>query len=125
MTILPKIIGTRYVLTVQNLEQSASYYEKKLGFTSMWTGDGWHFLQRGSFMIMLGECPDELSAFDIKKHSYFAYIDVVHIGRLFQELQSKQVEIIGEIEDKPWGQREFAIRTIDGHSIMFGEKIKQ
>ena len=125
MTILPKIIGTRYVLTVQNLEQSASYYEKKLGFTSMGTGDGWHFLQRGSFMIMLGECPDELSAFDIKKHSYFAYIDVEHIGRLFQELQSKQVEIIGEIEDKPWGQREFAIRTIDGHSIMFGEKIKQ
>ena len=125
MTILPKIIGTRYVLTVQNLEQSASYYEKKLGFTSMWTGDGWHFLQRGSFMVMLGECPEELSAFDIKKHAYFAYIDVEHVGRLFQELQSKQVEIIGEIEDKPWGQREFAIRTIDGHSIMFGEKIKQ
>ena len=72
MTILPKIIGTRYVLTVQNLEQSASYYEKKLGFTSMWTGDGWHFLQRGTFMIMLGECTDDQSAFDIQNHSYFA-----------------------------------------------------
>jgi len=91
----------------------------------MWTGDGWHFLQRGTFMIMLGECPDEQPAFDIKNHSYFAYIDVQNIGRLFQELQSKQVEILSEIDDKPWGQREFGIRTIDGHRIMFGEKIKQ
>ena len=125
MTTPPKIIGTRFVLAVQNLEISVSYYEEKLGFTSMWTGDGWHFLQRGTFMIMLGECPDDQSAFDIQNHSYFAYIDVQNIGRLFQELQSKQVEILSEIDDKPWGQREFGIRTIDGHRIMFGEKVKQ
>ena len=125
MTSPPTIIGTRFVLAVQNLEISASYYEEKLGFTSMWTGDGWHFLQRGTFMIMLVECPDDLPAFDIQNHSYFAYVDVQNIGRLFQELQSKQVEILSEIDDKPWGQREFGIRTIDGHRIMFGEKIKQ
>jgi len=37
----------------------------------------------------------------------------------------KNVEIILKPEDKPWGPREFVIRTINGHRIMFGEEIKR
>ena len=39
------------------------------------------------------------------------------------EEQSKEMDILSSIEDKPWGQREFSIRTIDGHRITFGEEI--
>jgi hypothetical protein len=28
------------------------------------------------------------------------------------------------IEDKSWGMREFALRTVDGHRIMIGHSIK-
>ena len=35
----------------------------------------------------------------------------------------KDIEILSKPEDKPWGQREFGIRTIDGHRIMFGEAL--
>ena len=31
--------------------------------------------------------------------------------------------IVHEIEDKPWGMREFGIRTPDGHRIMIGQPI--
>lgn len=120
---LTNIVGTRYVLAVRDLEKSASYYKNKLGFTSLFTGDGWHFLQREKFIVMLGECPEDSSAFQTKNHSYFAYIDVQNVDVLFQEFQSKNIEIVGVLEDKPWGQREFAIRTIDGHRIKFGEKL--
>ena len=119
-----KIVGTRYVLAVQDIKRSARYYEKNLGFTSIWAGDGWHFLQREKCIIMLSECPEESSAFETKNHSYFGYLDVEHIDELYREFQSKDVEILGEIEDKPWGQREFALRTVDGHRIMFGEKME-
>ncbi len=120
----PKIIGTRYVLAVRDLLKSAEYYKDQLGFTSLWTDGGWHFLSRDKFIVMLGECPDDRSAFETLNHSYFAYIDVENIDDLYLEYRSKAVELLSEIENKPWGQREFSVRTIDGHRIMFGEEIK-
>ena len=118
-----KIIGTRFVLAVKDLKKSASYYKTQLGFKTMWSGDGWHFLRREKFILMLGECPNDRSAFETNNHSYFAYLDVENIDSLYREYQSKEVEILNEIGDKSWGQREFSIRTIDGHRIMFGEEL--
>lgn len=120
----PKIVGTRHVLAVKDLLKSAEFYKNQLGFASLWTDDGWHFLSRDKFTVMLGECPDDRSAFETLNHSYFAYIDVENIDDLYQEYCSKDVEVLNEIENKPWGQREFSVRTIDGHRMMFGEKIR-
>ena len=118
-----EIISTRFVLAVKDLSKSVDYYINLLGFVTWWAGEGWHFLKRGKFLVMLGECPDDRSAFETKNHSYFAYIDVKNLDTLYAEYLSKNVEIIGEIDDKPWGQREFSIQTIDGHRIMFGQEI--
>ena len=118
-----KITGTRFVLAVRNLSKSATYYQEQLGFHTWWSGEGWHFLRREQFMVMLGECPDDMSAFETGNHSYLAYVDVENIDALFQEYQLKENEITQIIADKPWGQREFSIRTIDGHRIMFGQSI--
>lgn len=118
-----QFIGTRYVLAVKNLAKSVNYYIEQLGFSSAWDTDGWHALERGKISLMLGECPNERSAYQIGDHSYFAYIDLLHIDSLYEELQAKDVEIIKELQDEPWGQREFGIRTIDGHRIMFGETL--
>ena len=124
MTNKAKVIGTRYVLAVKDLKQSADFYQKKLGFKTAWSGQGWHFLSRDHCMIMLGECPEDISASETNNHSYFAYIDVDNVDLLYQEFQSKRIEFLSQPENKPWGQREFGIRTIDGHRIMFGEEIK-
>jgi uncharacterized glyoxalase superfamily protein PhnB len=118
-----KITGHRYVLAVQNLEKSAAFYEEKLGFTTDWKIGGWQQLYRDSCYVMLGECPDDRSAFETRNHSYFAYLDVQNIDALYEELQSKGVEIMYPLGDKPWGQREFGICTVDGHRMMFGQTI--
>ena len=119
----PKISGTRYVLAVNNLASSVDFYKNKLGFQTLWEGDGWHFLFRDSVKIMLGECPDDKPASEINCHSYCAYLEVENIDDLYTEYQSKEVEIPSSLETKPWGQREFSIRTIDGHRITFGEDV--
>ena len=124
MDLKAKIVGTRYVLAVKDLEKSAQYYQAQLGFTTWWAGQGWHFLALGAFKVMLGECPDDRSAFETRNHSYFAYIDLENIDELYRQYQEKEVEITAEIADRPWGQREFGIRTIDGHRIMFGEALQ-
>lgn len=108
-------------MAVKDLKKSADYYQQKLGFQSLWADEYWHFLSRGKFVVMLGECSDDRSAFETNNHSYFAYIDVENIDALYEEFQNKEVEIPSSIEDKPWGQREFSVRTIDGHRIMFGQ----
>lgn len=123
--ITPEILGTRYVLAVKDLTTSAAYYEAQLGFETWWAGEGWHFLKRGSCMVMLGECPDDRSAFETRNHSYFAYIEVYNIDNLYKEYQNRDIEFIAELADKPWGQREFGIRTVDGHRMMFGQEIKE
>jgi catechol 2,3-dioxygenase-like lactoylglutathione lyase family enzyme len=120
-----KFLGTRFVLAVKDLAKSAEYYEKQLGLKTHWTVPGWHFLIRENFMVMLGECADDRSAFETDNHSYFAYIDMENIDDLYHEYLFKEVEILSELADKPWGQREFSVRTIDGHRIMFGESISE
>ena len=119
-----KITGSRYVLAVNNLATSADFYKNKLGFQTLWEEGGWHFLIRDDIKIMLGECPDDKPASEINSHSYFAYLEVDNIDMLYKEYQSKEVEVLSSIENKPWGQREFSIRTIDGHRITFGEEVK-
>lgn len=118
-----KITGTRFVLAVKDLARSADYYINKLGFQTTWSGDGWHFLRRDSCRVMLGECADDRSAFETRNHSYFAYMEMENIDAIFKEYQSRDIELLSDLSDKPWGQREFSIRTIDGHRIMFGEEI--
>ncbi|HNV29612.1 MAG TPA: VOC family protein [Cyclobacteriaceae bacterium] len=115
--------GSRYVLAVKNLKESADFYKSKLGFKTLWAQDGWHFLIRDSVKIMIGECPDEQPASEIGDHSYFAYFEIEKIDDLYQEYKLNNVKVLSDIEDKPWGQREFSIRTIDGHRITFGEEI--
>lgn len=119
-----KIVGTRYVLAVKDLDKSGQYYEQQLGFTTEWKIGGWHKLYREGFVVMLGECADDRSAHETRNHSYFAYIEMENIDALYAEYKSKNVEIMYPLGDKPWGQREFGICTIDGHRIMFGEEIK-
>lgn len=119
----PSILETRYVLAVQQLEASVHYYQEKLGFTTDWAYPGWCQLRRGSFVVMLGECPDDRSAFETRNHSYFAYIQVEGIDELYQELVAKEVNIHYPLGSKPWGMREFGIITIDGHRIMFGQAL--
>ena len=121
----PVITGTRYVLAVKDLVKSAAWYEEKLGFKTWLKVEGWQFLYRDKFLVMLGHCPDQLPAFELGDHSYFAYIDIEGVDELYHEYKTNGVEILSPPVDQVWEQREFAIRTIDGHRITFGEAINK
>ena len=36
---------------------------------------------------------------------------------------SRGAEIFLQLADRPWKMREFGVRTIDGHRIVFGQRI--
>ena len=111
----------RYVIAVHDLERSARYYRDVLGFEVKAVGDpGWRFFVRDECFIMAGECKDALSPEKLGDHSNFAYLEVDDIDAFHEVLLARNAQMIKPLRDEPWGMREFGIRTIDGHRIMFG-----
>ncbi len=115
---------TRSVLAVQSLKISTPFYRDVLGMNIDFEPPGWCFLSRDNFAVALGECPEAHPAKELGDHSYFAYITVVDAAVLFEEFSVKSAEFIKPMSDEPWGMREFGVRTIDGHRIMFGQELK-
>jgi predicted enzyme related to lactoylglutathione lyase len=118
------IARTRYVIAVQDLMKSAAWYRDVLGFAIHEIGDpGWRFLVKDACCIMAGECPDAMPAAETGDHSYFAYIDVDDIDSYFAAVTRAGAALIKDLRSEPWGMREFGVRTVDGHRIMFGQGI--
>jgi uncharacterized glyoxalase superfamily protein PhnB len=119
------IVNSRSVLAVRDLEVSTRYYIEVLGFRSdPIHAEGWSFLTRDSFRMMLGECRDEKPAGELGDHSYFAYWNIDHIDEFYREIVARGALVTSAPADKPWGLREFGLRTPDGHRITCGELIR-
>ena|SRR5215469_7246485 len=114
----------RYVIAVPDLQRSADYYRDTLGFDVLEMGDGWRFLRRDSCVIMAGECPDAPSPDSLGDHSYFAYLEVDDVDGLYTATVARGAQVTKPLRTEPWGMREFGIRTIDGHRIMFGAQAR-
>ncbi|MCC5808986.1 MAG: VOC family protein [Ectothiorhodospiraceae bacterium] len=113
----------RSVLAVKDLPRSTGFYRDRLGFEVELEMDGWCFLSRGDFRLMLGHCPDEMPASETNDHSYFAYVGVSDADALHREFSQRGVTELSAPESKPWGMREFLVTTPDGHRIMFGQDL--
>ena len=115
---------TMFVLAVPDLQASAHFYQDSLGFEVHEIGDdGWRMFKRDECRIMAGHCPDAIPPMQLGDHNYFAYIVVDDANSYAQELKEKGVKFVKQIKDEPWGMREFGIRTVDGHRILFGQDI--
>ncbi len=112
-----------HVLAVPNIERTARWWTDVMGFRSVMQPEGWHFVGRDQCMIMLGECPDAIDPKDLGDHQYFAYIVVDDLDAYHGEIAGGAPEILAAPADKPWGMREMAVRTPDGHRIMFGQDL--
>lgn len=117
------ITEVRFVLAVLDLAKSTAYYTSVLGLNVDFTAPGWTFLSRGRFRVMLGECTDAIPPGELGDHSWYGYVTVTDATALFSEYQATGAEFTQQLSDKPWGMREFGIRTIDGHRIMFGQEL--
>ena len=120
---MPTVHSTRHVLAVNDLPAAAAYFIDVLGFERDFRADGWEFLSFGAFKLMLGECPDDLSARETNNHSYFAYVVVDGLDALYAAYQQRGAILPHAPEDQPWGMREFGVATPEGHRMVFGEEL--
>ncbi len=120
---MPAITDATFVLAVTDLDASRRFYIDSLGFAEDLAVDGWSFLSRGACKLRIGHCPGIKPMYEARDHSWFAYLHVTGAAELYQHCRERGVEIWHPIADKPWGMREFAIVTPDGHRIVFGEEL--
>ena len=120
-----KVVHTRHVLAVKDLNIETEYYIDKLGFDRDFTAPGWEFLSFGDFKVMLGECSDEMTAEATGNHSWFAHALIENVDETYQEFIDRGAVILSSIESKPWGIREFSVVTPDGHRITFGQLMNE
>lgn len=122
---MTRILATRHILAVANLRRSTDFYVNVLGFTRDFgdESDGWSWLSREGFRVGLGECVDAIPATQLGDHSYIAYVNVERVDELYRELVGRGAVPKHPPTTKPWGMREFALETPDGHRMTFGEEV--
>ena len=122
---MAKIVGHHYVLAVPDAQKTADFFIDCLGFSKRDAGDdGWRFVARDGFRVMIGTCPEAILPSKLGDHSYFAYFSVDDVDDYFEYVTSRGVDTMKrKPEDRPWGMREFPLRTIDGHRIMVGQSL--
>ena len=121
---MPTILQNHYVLAVHNVRESARFYVDALGFEIVSEPPGWIFVKKDNCMIMLGECPDDMHPSELGCHSYFAYLRVADVDAYYTQVKSHGGSVTSDLSDKPWGMREFGVKSPDGHRIMIGQSIE-
>lgn len=117
-------LDTTFVLAVNDLAVSRAFFMDCLGFEEDLAVEGWSFLSRGQCQVRMGHCPGIEPMSRVSDHSWIAYWRITGAREHYHELVSKGVSIWHPLQDKPWGMREFAIVTPDGHRIVFGEELE-
>jgi uncharacterized glyoxalase superfamily protein PhnB/GNAT superfamily N-acetyltransferase len=107
------------IFACSDIEATLAYYKDVLGFESRWTwGDPPSFgsASMGGVTIMFNLQP-ELAA-KIRGHQHA--VNVEDVDELYGLHRSKGAQVISEIEDKPWGLREYIVEDLNGYHLRFG-----
>jgi predicted enzyme related to lactoylglutathione lyase len=123
MTESPGLRPYAFVLAVPDLPRSVAYFEQALGFNREWGDGNWQAVSRDGVRMMIGRCPDALPPAELGDHSYFAYLDVDDVDALHAEILERGAIILHAPVNRPWGRREMAIGTPDGHRMMIAQNI--
>lgn len=119
------MIRSMPVLQVSDVRRSQKFYCDTLGFRShgFW-GDGPDFciVQLGSVTIALDRSRDGAP---IPVNQYWAaYVYVDDADALCTRFRKAGAQIVRDLEDMPYGLRDFDIRDPDGHIIAFGHDLE-
>ena len=118
------MLGSNPVLAVHDLTSSSAWYARVLGCVVHEPDPGnWAFCRNGAVTFMLGRCPDAVPATDLGDHSYVAYLTVTDVDAFHRRALAEATEILKKPTNEPWGMREMALRTPDGHRFMLGQPL--
>jgi len=108
-------------LAVRDIPAAVDFYTKKLGFWCPFTwGEPPTFagVNLGEVQIFLREgTPDP--------NGSVVFFVIGDAGALYEFHRANGVEIFEEPSDKPWGFHDYTVRDLEGHYLVFGQRLQQ
>jgi len=119
-----KIFILRPMMWTEDLNGSVNFYVNKLGFTchEMREDWGWASLSIDDVWVMLAR-PNEHTPYEKIGFTGSFYFTTDNVDGLWEKLKDK-VKVCYDIEDFPYGMREFAIYDNNGYLLQFGQEIE-
>jgi catechol 2,3-dioxygenase-like lactoylglutathione lyase family enzyme len=115
---------------VANVEQSAAFYEQKLGFRIEYAAGSplqFALCNRDGFAIMLRRVaqPESIVPSEQQGGTWDAFFWVDDAQALHAELSAKGVDVVyGPLIQQAYHMKEFAVRDLDGHVLGFGQALE-
>jgi len=116
---LLSMISSNAIFAASDIEATLDYYKDVLGFESTWTwGEPPVFgsASKGGVTIMFNLQP-ELAA-KVRGHQHG--VKVEDADELYRLHRANGANIVSEIEDQPWGIREYIVEDLNGYHLRFG-----
>ncbi|MEM9685165.1 MAG: VOC family protein [Pseudomonadota bacterium] len=108
------------VLASLNFDQTVDFYEA-LGFTTLAQFPDYAIVRRDGLELHFWQCEDR--AICEATSCYLRVADAAAYHEEWQAVVEGAGGRINEIEDKPWGMREFAVWDLHGNLIKVGQEI--
>ena len=119
MSTEPRLLLGIPVLPATDLEASLDFFETKLGFRRHIESDDYAGVERDGIQIHLWLCGDRTVAENSSCRINMSGVDALYA-------QCRDLNVVhtkGELEEKPWGFREFSVVDPSGNVIVFAEEI--
>jgi uncharacterized glyoxalase superfamily protein PhnB len=111
-------------MPVRNLQETIDYYRDKLGFYNEWFWKNMDAgIARDNMRLLFNYAPDHVDMINTQDKHFEVMWFVDNVNEIYQEYKEKDVTIASELEDKPWGVREFTVLDINGYYLRIAEGI--
>ncbi|MBL3529713.1 MAG: VOC family protein [gamma proteobacterium endosymbiont of Lamellibrachia anaximandri] len=116
-------LGTTVILPVKSVRETTKFYESMLGFdiTGIWKvsdkGAEYGSVRRGDVIIEFGEGRKKYSG------SGVCLIHVDNADEIYSEFKSKGVEVVGDLSDRDYGNRDFRVKDNNGNILIISHSL--
>ena len=114
-----QFLGTNPILPVKNVKDTALFYKDVLGFDveGLWENPPYGVVARGLAIIEFGEGRKQSSG------SGICNIFVSNVDLIYNEFLNKDIEFVGEIGNRDYGNRDFRIKDNNGNTLILSSPL--
>jgi len=121
-----KINRLNAFIPVNDIHQTLNYYRDTLGFYDEWTMGTDGGIRRDDMRLVFCQDPGYVPVINNDTYRFTLIWFVDNVDAIYKEYkEDKKLPIISDIENKPWGIREFSIYDINGYLIRVSEGISE
>ncbi len=116
------------VIATADVPASVRYFEEQLGFTQRWAwGEPPVYAAVRSGSVLLYICQDNDLAAAIARERVHPeiFIWVNDVERLYRQHRERNVEIVEELKERPWGAKQYVAREPNGYYLKFTEEASE